>query len=477
MLKRFNYLFLFFILFLNPCNTLAATTAPQHGNLFSHFWGIAETINKIETRAFRTIPLATIVEEGLRAMVNKVDAHSAFFSPRSYQTTVELASGHFPGIGISVISKETDADSLLVVDTMRGGPADLGGIKSGDAIIKIDGQRLRGLTSDEVINKLKGPIDTMVRVTVMREKKPLKFKLIRKLIHDRSVYAYQLPQQNITYIAIKSFSDKTPEHVESFLRTAEKKKSNGIILDMRKNPGGVVEAAVKTAGLFLPDQSVVVRTKNNKKETVGTYTTNGTPLYTGQVPLFVLIDNFTASAAEIVTGCLQHHARLLNLPIFVIGMPSYGKGSVQEVIPLHNGCAIKLTVLLYYLPNEQCIQALGITPDIIAKPKAVPAQELKWVEELYGKETALTNHITREEVEGKPAPIATPPIEVSDRPPLDVEVEFIKKLTNDYVIHAGLTMANVWTLGHRTSPMPTHDAALAFLKKTVVTEPFEVEKL
>ena len=457
---------------------LLCTTPMAHPNAstFSNFWGIAETIHKIETKSFRTLPLTTIIEEGLRAMVNKVDAHSAFFSPRLYQDTVEFAAGQFPGIGVSIISKETTADSLMVVDTVRGGPADVGGIKSGDSIIKINGVKLRGLTSDEVINKLKGAVDTEVVVTVLRDKKPFKCTLIRKLIKDRSVYAYFFPHTQTAYIAIKSFSDSTRTHVHTFLSTALEKESNGIILDMRKNPGGVFDAAVKTAGLFLPEKSAVAHTKNNKQQTISSAATTGTPLYTGAIPIIVLTDNFTASAAEILTGCLKHHADHLNLPIFVIGMPTFGKGSVQEIIPLLSGGAIKLTTLLYYLPNDQCVQAIGVAPDILVKPKSVPTHELKWVEELYGKETALSNHITRAEVEGTVAPPpAMPATTPATKTPQEIEAQFVRTITDDYVVHTALTLINVWHLGKKAAPelLATHRDTLQFLKKMVVTGQFE----
>ena len=459
--------------------TITCLTTPiiRPSSPFGNFWALAETINKIETKSFRTLPLNTIIEEGLRAMVNKVDAHSAFFSPRLYQDTVEFASGQFPGIGVSIISKETNADSLMVVDTIRGGPADNGGIKSGDSIIKINGVKLRGLTSDEVINKLKGPVGTEVAITVLRDKKPFKCTLTRQLIKDRSVYAYFFPTHATTYIAIKSFSDSTCHHVEQFLKKAFKKESTGIILDMRKNPGGVFDAAVKTAGLFLPEKSAVAHTKNNKKQTVSTAATTGTPLYTGKQPIIIITDNFTASAAEILTGCLKHHASLLNLPIFVIGMPTFGKGSVQEIMPLMSGGAIKLTTLLYYLPNDQCVQAIGVAPDIIVKPKSVPAHELKWVEELYGKEIALSNHITRNEVEGTvPPPAASPATKPTEaKTAQELELQFLKAITDDYVVQTALTLINVWHLGTLAIPqeLARHTDALRFLKKNVVTEQFE----
>jgi carboxyl-terminal processing protease len=467
------------ILWASAAVAASAPPAPQlPPNMFTHFWGIAETLHKIESKAFRTLSLGTVIEEGLKAMVNKIDAHSAFFSPKSYQNTVEMAAGQFPGIGVSIISKETDADSLLVVEAIRGGPADRGGIKSGDAIIKVDGVRLRGLTTDEVVAKLKGHINTTVMVTVIRDKKPLKFTLTRQLIPDRSAYAYHIAEHETVYIALKSFSDKTPEHMKTFLQHAEEKRCRCIILDMRKNPGGVIESAVKTASLLLPSQSPVVSTQNNARQTVARYETHGTPLYTGSIPLLVLIDNFTASAAEILTGCLQHHARTQNMPLFVLGMPSFGKGSVQEIIPLHNGCAIKLTTLLYALPSGECIQALGITPDIIVKPKTIPTHELKWVEDLYGKEVALANHITRAEVTGiaDDQKNQKTPQEKSQR---SLEEEFMKALQNDSVIHAALTLGRVWHLGRCTEPdaYTTHAGMLAFLKKNVITDHFTATAL
>jgi len=452
-----------------------------NGNLFSHFWGIAETLRTLETKSYRRPSLGSLIEEGLRAMVNAVDAHSAFFSPRSYQSTVEFASGHFAGIGVSIMSKETSADSLLIVDTVRGGPADEAGLKSGDAIVKIDGQRLRGLTSDEVVIKLKGKAGTQVRITVIRDKKPFKCTAVRRVLPDRTVYAYHFAEQRIAYIALKSFSDRTPQEVATFLTKAYARKDRGIILDLRKNPGGVVEAAVKMARLFLPDGSLVACTKNNKHETVGTYTTSGTPLYDGTLPVIVLVDTFTASAAEIITGSFQHYARTQHMPLFVVGMSTYGKGSVQEIIPLTNGCAIKLTTLLYYLPSGQCIQATGITPDIVVKPKAVPEHELKWIESLHGKEVALTNHITRAEAAGEQDTAAsgghagTPADSQQGKDaPTQQEDVLASAITGDYVVQTAVSLLQVWRLGRLAEPeaLDTHEKAIQFLKRVVPTEGF-----
>jgi len=462
-------------------HTALPTTTTQEGAKspsFSHFWGIAETLSLIEKKAYRSVSLGSIVEEGLRAMVNKLDAHSAFFSPRTYKTSVECASGQFPGIGILTLGKETESDTLPVVQTTRGGPADKAGIKSGDTILKIDKKKVRGLTSDEVVHLLKGPVGSKAKITLIRDKKPLKVVVTRELIQDRSAYGYFIKEHNCTYISLSSFSEKTAAQTEKYLKESMKRSARAVILDLRKNAGGVVDAAVDVARLFVPDGSTIAVTKNNKKVVERSYTTHGAPLYTGTIPLLILVDNFTASAAEILAGALQHHAGVHNLPIFIIGMPTYGKGSVQEIIPLHNGCAVKLTVFMYYLPNDQCIQALGITPDIVVKPKVVPEHELKWVNNLMGKETALTGHITRAEVEGEKTEEkkAMTSQKTASR---DFEAEAIEALSNDHVVQTALTLMHTWHLGKKAVPdeLSSHPTSKAFLKKSVVSSTFEAQSL
>lgn len=455
--------------------TGVADTPPPANNIFSHFWGLAETIHTIESKSLRAVSLESIIEEGMRAMVTKVDAHSAFFSPRSYQATLEHAAGQFPGIGVSIVSKETEADSLLIVEALPGGPARQAGIQSGDTLIKVDGQRLRGLTSDEVVTRLKGPVGTTVNITILRNKKPLKFTLTRQLIQDKSTYAYFFPAQETTYIALRSFSETAPTQLNEYLTKAYERKSKGIIIDLRKNPGGVFESAIKAASALLPDHSLVVSTKNKMRETVSTHYTTGTPIYRADIPLMVLTDNFTASCSEILCGSLQHYAAALNLPIFLLGGTTYGKGSVQEIIPLHNGCALKLTTMLYYVAGQHCIQAAGVTPDITLHPKTASLQDLKWTEELYGKEASLSNHITRAEVTGSTAIAAraTPAHSPEE------EAEPKNTLRSDYVVQSALTMINMWHLHRRqhVATPSTHEEEIALLQKMVVTAPFGVEDL
>ena len=462
--------------------TLPITPAPAPTtthDVFQHFWNVAETLHKVQTRSFRQVPTNELIEAGLKAMVNKVDAHSSFFTPQSYQSTIDMASGQFPGIGVSIIQKAVDEDSLLIVDVVRGGPAERSGIQSGDKIVEVNGTKLRGLTSDEVVTKLKGKIDTTVTIKITRDKKPLDFVVTRKIIKDRNVTSYWLSQHCVAYLKIATFTEKTPQLVSLLLRKAHTKKARSIILDLRKNPGGLLDAAVKTSSLFIPKKSLVATTQNNRREVITSYHTSSEPIHDLSVPVFIVTDNFTASSSEVLTGCLQYYAHQnKGLRVFVVGTTTFGKASVQEITPLSYGCALKLTTMLYYLPGNTCLQAVGITPDIIAKPKTVPEYELRWVEELYGKEASLPNHITRDEVEGRPR--NTTPVKKEHHvqtkrahmSPAEIEASLQKSIAQDHLVHTCLTLSNVYHLAvtHMPEKVATHADAVAYLKAHVVTD-------
>lgn len=457
-------------------STPTPPTGPQE-DIFKHFWNVAETMHRIQSKAFRTVALDELIEAGLKAMVSKVDAHSSFFTPQSYQTTINHASGQFAGVGIHFISKGVDEDALLVVDTVPTGPADRAGIQSGDKILEVDGIKLRGLTSTEVSNKLRGPVNSTVTVKVIRDKKPHDFTITRQTITDRSTTAYYFAEHDVAYVGIHTFSEKTPGLVTDLLKKAYARSCKTLLLDLRKNPGGVYDSAVKTASLFLPQNSLVVTARNKHGEVVRADHTTDTPLHNPKTPLFILTDNFTASCSEILTGCLKHYAHQNKIPAFVIGMPTYGKGSVQEVMPLSYGCALKLTTMLYYLPNDSCLQAVGITPDLTVKPKVIPHTEIRWLEGLYGREASLPNHITREEVRGEPRPAEkqqpTPPEEKKEAMSVaQIEASMQKGIANDSLVHTCLTLSNVYHCAARYSPheIETHEKALSYLQSQVITD-------
>ncbi|MBM3886539.1 PDZ domain-containing protein [Candidatus Dependentiae bacterium] len=374
-------------------------------DIFQWFQTYSEVVSLVENKAFRTVDFGQFIQDSLKAAVSQVDAHSAFFSRESYKSALESTSGEFSGIGVSIISKTPEDEALAIIDVIQQGPAERAGLRAGDKIVEVDGEKLRGLATDEVVAKLKGRIGTRVQLKIIRDKRPMSFKVMRKLIKDQTSLCYLFKQQGVYYLSLKIFNEMSGKQISELLKTANEGRCRGIVLDLRRNPGGTLDAAIEVAELFLDKGSKVVMTRDRDRKLVAEYKTAKEPLLKSDVPIFILIDNFTASAAEILAGCLKYHSEKTagkrKLMVFLLGIPTFGKGSVQELIPIKNGCALKLTSMLYFLPGDTSIQAEGIQPDFLVKPKMVPADEMRWVQELYGKESSLKNFITKEEVAGE----------------------------------------------------------------------------
>jgi len=384
----------------------------QEKDLFQWFSTYAEVIGLVQQKGFKSVDFSKFIQNSLKSAVASIDAHSAFFDQESYKATLEATSGEFSGIGISIMGKAPDDDVLSVVDVIQAGPADKVGIQAGDKIIEVNKEKLRGLSSDEVVNKLKGKVGTTVELKIMRDDKPLEFTVMRDVIKDQNSLCYYFKDQKVYYVSLSLFTENAAQQMATLLKKANDGECNGIVLDLRRNPGGTLDSAIDMASLFLPKGSLVVSTRDSKRRTVAEYVTKNEPLLKSDVPIFILVNNFTASAAEILAGCLAHHSKegvqiveqkgkqkiAHNLMVFIVGTPTFGKGSVQELIPIKNGCALKLTTMLYFLPNNVSIQATGIKPDFLVQPKLVPHEQMRWVDQLYGKENSLKNHITEKEV-------------------------------------------------------------------------------
>jgi carboxyl-terminal processing protease len=389
------------------------TVEDQEKDIFQWFSTYAEVVSLVQKKGFKTVDFSKFIQSSLKSAVANIDAHSAFFDQESYKAALEATSGEFSGIGVSIISKTPDDDALVVVDVIQGGPADKAGLKGGDKIVEVNKEKLRGLSSDEVVNKLKGKLGTVVDLKVIRNRKPLEFTVKRDVIKDQTSICYYFKDQNVYYLSLSLFTENASIQMSDLLKKANEGKCSGIVLDLRRNPGGTLDSTIDMAGLFLPKGSLVVVTKDSKRRTVARYFTKSEPMLKCDVPIFILVNNLTASAAEILAGCLAYHSRSgvqivgkkghkktrHNLMVFVVGTSTFGKGSVQELIPIKNGCALKLTTMLYFLPKETSLQATGIQPDFTIKPKLVPVDEMKWIAEFYGKESALKNHISVKEVE------------------------------------------------------------------------------
>jgi len=457
-------------------------------DLYPWFQTLSEVCVSLRKRGFRDINFTNCFEEGLKSLVACADAHSAFFPPKSYKRALESASGEFSGIGISMVGKAPQDDALVIMDVVTGGPAEKAGLKAKDKIVGINNEKLKGLSTDETISKLKGKRGSRVNLKIVRENKPLEFTVKRDIVKDQSSSSFFFPQHNISYLNLKIFSENSAKQMSRLIKKAHKKKHKGMIIDLRRNSGGVLEVAVDIAGLFLKRGSTVVTTKNRAKKVMQTYKTTTDPIFNYSIPIFILMDNFSASASEIFAGCMRHYSNQASFDkkdgplVLLAGTPSFGKGSVQEMFPISNGCALKITSMLYYLPDDTSIQARGIEPDFLLKPRTIPEKELKWVGELYGKETALKGHITREEVENiennteKPQSLADSdddevPEKKKEKEKTVRELR-LEALAQDSQIRGCINMINLLNLAQKTNPksLQNRSDTISFIKSHFVTD-------
>ncbi|HEV7165479.1 MAG TPA: S41 family peptidase [Gammaproteobacteria bacterium] len=304
----------------------------------------------------------TLIHGAIRGMLGNLDPHSDFLDKSEFGDMQDLTSGEFNGIGIDIGVQD---DAIVVISPIDGSPAARAGVKAGDEILEVNGTSLDGLSLDQASDLLRGKPGTSVTLSLLPEgsDKPMSVKLTREEVHVSSTHA-ELLQHGYGYLRISDFGDDTADGVKTGMRALLKKNGaplDGLVLDLRNNPGGLVDAAVDVSDDFL-DSGIIVSAKGRAPDS--NFERRATPgdLLAGAL-LVVLVDQGTASAAEIVAGALQDNHRAL-----IMGVQTFGKGSVQTVIPLPQGDAIKLTTALYYTPSGKSIQALGIVPDVEVDP-------------------------------------------------------------------------------------------------------------
>lgn len=317
-----------------------------------------KVINFIERQYVDKVDTKELVYGAIKGMLETLDPHSAFMPPDIYNQLKNDTSGKFGGLGIEVwVNKD---GVLTVVTPMEGTPAWKAGIKPGDRITKIDGASTKGMSIVEATAKIRGEIGTGIQFTVQRDgaAKPLEFKMKRVSIDVKSVKS-ELLQEKYGYIRLNHFQEKSAQELKEAMKNLEKKqKLAGLVLDLRNNPGGLLDEAVEIVNLFV-DEGVIVSTIGKEKDDKDVkYAKSG--IARTDIPLVVLVNGSSASAAEIVAGALKDHKRAL-----VAGTRTFGKGSVQTVIPLGEDVGLKLTIARYYTPNGTSIQAKGIEPDIV----------------------------------------------------------------------------------------------------------------
>jgi carboxyl-terminal processing protease len=328
-----------------------------------------EVLRQIEKNYVEPEDPQKLIYGAIKGMVQTLDPHSSFLTKEEHQELLIETKGSFSGVGIEITVRD---NFLTVVSPIEGTPAYKAGIQAGDKIIKIDGKVTADMTLPEAVRSIRGEKGTKVKLTIMREgvDKPLDFTLIRDLIPIKSVRSYLLTPA-IAYVRITNFQSTTARDLSAALRKLEKgRKLQGLILDLRNNPGGLLSQAIEVSDLFI-SSGVIVSTKG-RDSSQDLYATAHKEKVERTYPMIVLVNGGSASAAEIVAGALQDNKRAV-----IMGTKTFGKGSVQTIIPLSDGSGLRLTTAMYYTPSGRSIQASGISPDIELKYIPPPANEEK----------------------------------------------------------------------------------------------------
>ena len=315
-----------------------------------------EVLEKINREYIDEINQSESMDSAINGLLQSLDPYSSYMSPEILEEMQTETSGEFGGLGIEV---GMEAGVVKVISPIDDTPASKAGLKAGDYIVKINDTQVQGKSLSEAVDLMRGPVGSSIELTVRRrgEKKALTFNITREIIEIQSVKS-ELLEENIGYIRLTSFNENSSDQIEKQIKKLKKNKNlNSFILDLRNNPGGLLNQAIRISDFFL-ENGEIVSTKSRKKSDNRKWFAKKGDITDGKT-LLVLINYGSASASEIVAGALKDHKRAI-----VVGENSYGKGSVQSIIPLKNRGAIRLTVAKYYLPSGKSISEVGVRPDI-----------------------------------------------------------------------------------------------------------------
>lgn len=386
-----------------PANaTLEGKTDDQAQIPFEGLKTFSEVYGRIKQDYVEPVKDDKLLEDAIRGMLTGLDPHSAYLDKEQYDELKVGTTGQFGGLGIEVGMENGFVKVIAPIDDT---PAQKAGVKAGDLIIRLDEKPVKGLSLNDAVKIMRGEPGSPIVLTIVREgaEQPIKIKLVRDIIKVKSVKS-RLLEEGYGYVRLSSFQAKTGESmIEAIDELKKKGKLKGLVIDLRNNPGGVLNAAVTVSDAFL-DDGLIVYTDGRVEDAKMKFSASSGDLLEG-APIVVLINAGSASASEIVAGALQDHKRAI-----IMGEKTFGKGSVQTILPTSNGGAVKLTTARYYTPSGRSIQAEGITPDVpISRVKLEAAQQSE-----FGplKESDLANHLENPKVGQKPAtppPAATEP--------------------------------------------------------------------
>jgi len=392
----------------------------------------SEVLTQVQKSYVEETKVKDLVQGAIRGMLSTLDPHSAYMTPDMYKEMQVETKGEFGGVGIQIGVKE---NRLAVIAPIEGTPAYRAGIKSGDFITKVNDETTKDLTLMDAVQKMRGPKGSKVNLTIQRDgtPDPLQFTLVRDTIKIESVKSKVL--DNIGYVRLTQFQESTGRDLSKVLKQFKEQKLQSTILDLRNNPGGLLTAAVEVSEQFLPGGKLVVYTKGRESKK-DEWISKGKDQMDDS-PMIVLVNEGSASASEIVAGALQDYGRAV-----IVGTTSFGKGSVQTILPLGDGSGLRLTTAKYYTPKGRSIQSTGITPDIVVKAQppttVAKAGEVKPGEKegeskqakpvvVPGKDQPVQNGKGQEEATPKNGTMPQlPPADVSGEPSLEQDVQLQK---------------------------------------------------
>ena len=341
--------------------SLLVTPAFSKNDLYDKIDLFGEVLENIKKEYVDDVNQSEVMDSAINGVLQSLDPYSAYMSPELFKEMQTDTKGEFGGLGIEI---GMESGVVKVISPIDGTPAEKAGIKAGDFIVKIGTEQVQGKSLMEAVKLMRGPVGSTIDLTIRRKnvKKPIKFKITRKIIEVQYVNSEIISKEkNIGYVRLKSFNENSDnQFLKSLKKFENSKKIKGYVIDLRNNPGGLLTQAINITDFFLDDGEIVSTKGRKVSETRKFFARKGDEIK-GK-PIVVLINNGSASAAEIFAGALKDHKRAI-----ILGENSYGKGSVQSIIPLKNGGGMRLTISKYYLPSGKSISEVGVTPDILVE--------------------------------------------------------------------------------------------------------------
>ena len=370
-----------------------------------------EALSIVRKNYVEDIQPKELVYDAISGMIGSLDPHSTFMTPDQYKDMQVDTKGEFGGLGIQIGIKE---GMLTVIAPIEDTPAYRAGIKAGDKIMKINDEFTKNMSLQDAVTKMRGIPSTSVNITVLRKgwQETRDFTIIREIIKIQSVKSKML-EDNIGYVKINQFQEQTATDLSKALADLRNEQMNSLILDLRNNPGGLLHSAVDVSSFFIPSGKLVVYIKDKNGEKVEYTSDNRKDIF--PFPMIVIVNEGSASASEIVAGALKDWNKAV-----IIGTQTFGKGSVQSVIPLDDGSALRLTTAIYYTPNGTSIQTTGITPDIVVKTEVKEGEQLRPVI----REKDLEGHLKNGDIDTESKGIKEMvPMTIQEEPEDDIQLE------------------------------------------------------